>query len=51
IVLLLSLFIKRPWCNYLCPIDPIMDLVLASHRWIKQEFRKIWQLKNLKKNS
>ena len=50
IVLLLSLFIKRPWCNYLCPIDPIMDLVLASHRWIKQEFRKIWQLKNLKKN-
>ena len=22
-----SLFIKRPWCNYLCPITPISDLV------------------------
>lgn len=22
-----SLFIKRPWCNYLCPITPISELV------------------------
>ena len=22
-----SLFIKRPWCNYLCPITPVSDLV------------------------
>jgi polyferredoxin len=22
-----SLFIKRPWCNYLCPITPVADLV------------------------
>ena len=22
-----SLFIKRPWCNYLCPITPVSDLL------------------------
>jgi len=22
-----SLFIKRPWCNYLCPITPVSDLI------------------------
>ncbi|MFA9391149.1 MAG: 4Fe-4S binding protein [Prolixibacteraceae bacterium] len=25
IVLVSSLFIKRPWCNYLCPIGPVAD--------------------------
>lgn len=25
IVLVSSLFIKRPWCNYLCPIGPVTD--------------------------
>lgn len=44
VILLLSLFVKRPWCTYLCPIDPIMDLILAARRWIKQEVRK-WQTK------
>jgi polyferredoxin len=22
-----SVFIKRPWCNYLCPMTPVSDLV------------------------
>jgi len=25
--LIASLFISRPWCNYLCPITPVSDLV------------------------
>ena len=34
-----SIFIKRPWCNYLCPITPVSDLVqtLARRRHIEQE--------------
>ena len=36
IVLLASLFIRRPWCNYLCPVDPAVDLVFAVRRWLSQ---------------
>ena len=25
IVLVVSMFIKRPWCNFLCPIAPVME--------------------------
>lgn len=51
IILLLSLFIKRPWCTYLCPIDPIVDFVQSSRRWLKQEVSK-WQKKTvLEENS
>jgi hypothetical protein len=44
IILLLSLFVRRPWCEFLCPIDPIVDLIQASRRWIKEALRK-WQKK------
>lgn len=27
-----SLFIKRPWCNYLCPVTPVSDLVRTLTR-------------------
>jgi len=27
LVLIAALFIKRPWCNYLCPIRPVVDLI------------------------
>lgn len=27
-----SLFIKRPWCNYLCPITPVADLMQTLTR-------------------
>ncbi len=25
-VLIASLFLKRPWCSYLCPVPPVLDL-------------------------
>jgi len=31
-VLVASLFIKRPWCNYLCPIRGVTDLVKLGFR-------------------
>jgi len=33
LIIILSLFIKSPWCNYLCPVKPSIDYVL--------KFRKI----------
>lgn len=39
IILLMSLFVRRPWCNFLCPVDPIVDLINAVRRWI----RELWQ--------
>lgn len=39
IVILASLVIYRPWCTYLCPLDPIVEVVSASKRWVKE----LWQ--------
>lgn len=41
IVLLMSLVILRPWCNFLCPLDPIFDLITATRRWSLQAWQKI----------
>jgi len=39
LVLIAALFIKRPWCNYLCPIRPVTDLI----RLIRQMVKERWQ--------
>lgn len=44
IVILASLVIYRPWCTYLCPLDPIVAVVAASKRWMKE----LWQKKNVR---
>lgn len=36
IVLVISLFVRRPWCNYLCPLRPVTDLIRLSRNWIKE---------------
>jgi NosR/NirI family nitrous oxide reductase transcriptional regulator len=33
IVLIASLFIRRPWCLYLCPIRPVTEYVRMMTRW------------------
>jgi len=44
LVLVAALFIKRPWCNYLCPIRPVTDLI----RLIRQTVKERWQKATLK---
>lgn len=39
IVLLASLFIRRPWCNYLCPVAPAVDLIFAVRKWTSKGLR------------
>lgn len=43
IVLVSSMFIKRPWCNYLCPLGPVVDHFTHFRRLIinKWKSRKI----------
>lgn len=40
IVLIASLFIKRPWCAYLCPIAPIDEFIRMVRKWILEK----WQI-------
>ncbi|QPC84481.1 FMN-binding protein [Phototrophicus methaneseepsis] len=41
-VLLGSLVIYRPFCNYLCPLDPVVDYIGEIRRWVKN----VWRQKN-----
>lgn len=36
LIILASLIISRPFCNYLCPVDPVVDFIAATRRWIKE---------------
>ena len=41
IVLIASLFVKRPWCNYLCPLDPVYDIIRLIRTWVLELWHKI----------
>jgi NosR/NirI family nitrous oxide reductase transcriptional regulator len=47
IVLLASLMIYRPFCNYLCPLSPVVDFIAEGRRWTREIWRacrkKIWK--------
>ncbi len=33
LVLIMSLFIRRPWCSYLCPLRPVTDFLKLLRNW------------------
>ncbi|MBT6498303.1 MAG: FMN-binding protein [Deltaproteobacteria bacterium] len=39
IVLLVSLFVKRPWCKYLCPVPAFEDYL----RWMKNRMKTVFR--------
>jgi len=41
LVLVTSLFIRRPWCTYLCPLDPVTDFIKMTRKWVIE----LWQEK------
>ncbi len=41
IVLLASLFIRRPWCSYLCPLRPVTDFIRLMRNWVKDFLVKL----------
>ena len=38
-VVLASLLVYRPFCSYLCPLDPVVEYVAEMRRWV----REVWQ--------
>lgn len=40
ITLITSLFVHRPWCNYLCPMDPLFSLINLFRNWIPELWKK-----------
>jgi Na+-translocating ferredoxin:NAD+ oxidoreductase RnfG subunit len=34
LVVIASLFILRPWCNFLCPLRPVVELIRVMREWI-----------------
>lgn len=41
LVLVVALFVKRPWCTYLCPIHPIVEFVRIIRQWVKELWQRI----------
>lgn len=39
LVLLGSLVVYRPFCNYICPLDPVVGYIGQLRRWVKE----LWQ--------
>lgn len=40
IILIMSLFVKRPWCNFLCPLDPVYDIIRLVRGWVMEFVKK-----------
>jgi len=40
IVLVFSLFLKRPWCSFLCPLRPVTDFIKLIKNWIRDLWKK-----------
>ena len=34
LVLVVSMFVKRPWCNYLCPVSPVVEFIRIIRSWV-----------------
>jgi hypothetical protein len=34
LVLIASLFIRRPWCAYLCPLHPVDEFIRMTRKWV-----------------
>ena len=43
LVLIAAMFIRRPWCNYLCPIRPFFEIISIFRGWVKG----LWQKENI----
>jgi NosR/NirI family nitrous oxide reductase transcriptional regulator len=39
-VLIAALFLKRPWCSYLCPLRPVSDFIQLLRNWIQEIWLK-----------
>ena len=50
LVLIASMFIKRPWCSFLCPVSPVVDFIRIMREWILELWKKTIIKKTVKTN-
>ncbi|MFC1839425.1 4Fe-4S binding protein [Thermodesulfobacteriota bacterium] len=43
LILIAAMYIRRPWCNYLCPIKPVLEIIRIFRGWVSE----IWKRTNL----
>jgi len=48
IITLASLLMYRPFCNYLCPLDPVYDFIAEGRRWVREGWM-VWKKRAVKK--
>lgn len=48
VITVASLLMYRPFCNYLCPLDPVYDFIAESRRWVREGWQA-WKKKEPKK--
>jgi NosR/NirI family transcriptional regulator, nitrous oxide reductase regulator len=48
VITLASLLMYRPFCNYLCPLDPVYDFIAESRRWVREGWQ-VWKKREMKK--
>jgi polyferredoxin len=41
LVLLVSLVIRRPWCQFLCPMRPVVDFVRMFGIWMRESWKSL----------
>jgi len=41
LVLVVAMFVKRPWCSYLCPIHSVVELIRVLREWVKELWQKV----------
>jgi hypothetical protein len=46
-VLIVGLFISRPWCAYLCPLHPVDEFIRLVRKWILE----LWKTLKLKRSA
>ena len=39
LVLVVALFVRRPWCNLLCPLRPVTDLLRMLRNWMREAWK------------
>ncbi|MGD9094229.1 MAG: 4Fe-4S binding protein, partial [Anaerolineales bacterium] len=40
VIILVSFVMFRPFCAYLCPLDPVVDFIATGRRWALESWRK-----------
>lgn len=46
LVLVAAMFVRRPWCTYLCPLQPVLEMIKTLRTWSCELWKRITVRKN-----